>query len=101
MSLGSLAPAHRFAVLGLLAAFTVAGINWDGAEARTPRSSKPHASKQNASKQHGKRRVVHGPNYNPPYAAIVVDANSDRVLHEASPDEPRHPASLTKIMTLY
>ena len=28
-------------------------------------------------------------------------SNSDQVLHEASPDAPRHPASLTKIMTLY
>jgi D-alanyl-D-alanine carboxypeptidase len=46
-------------------------------------------------------RVVHGPSYHPPYSALVVDANSGRVLHEVSADEPRHPASLTKIMTLY
>ena len=37
----------------------------------------------------------------PPYAAIVVDANTGAVLHAANPDELRHPASLTKIMTLY
>jgi D-alanyl-D-alanine carboxypeptidase len=37
----------------------------------------------------------------PPYADIVVDGNSGAVLHESNPDEPRHPASLTKIMTLY
>jgi D-alanyl-D-alanine carboxypeptidase len=37
----------------------------------------------------------------PPYAAIVVDGNSGSVLHAANPDESRHPASLTKIMTLY
>jgi D-alanyl-D-alanine carboxypeptidase len=37
----------------------------------------------------------------PPYSAIVVDANSGNVLHAASADEIRHPASLTKIMTLY
>jgi D-alanyl-D-alanine carboxypeptidase len=30
-----------------------------------------------------------------------VDANSGNVLYAASPDEPRHPASLTKVMTLY
>ncbi len=36
-----------------------------------------------------------------PYAAIVVDANSGNVLHSANPDDLRHPASLTKIMTLY
>src|SRR5882757_8526038 len=36
-----------------------------------------------------------------PYADIVVDANSGKVLHETNPDARRHPASLTKIMTLY
>jgi D-alanyl-D-alanine carboxypeptidase len=39
--------------------------------------------------------------YNPPYAAIVVDSKSGSTLHQSSPDSPRHPASLTKIMTLY
>src|SRR3984893_14941738 len=39
--------------------------------------------------------------YQPPYAAIVVDANSGRVLHASNPDNLRHPASITKIMTLY
>jgi D-alanyl-D-alanine carboxypeptidase len=37
----------------------------------------------------------------PNYSAIVVDANSGNVLHAASPDAIRHPASLTKIMTLF
>jgi len=46
-------------------------------------------------------RAIHGSDYHPPYAALVVDDNSGQVLHEVSPDEPRHPASLTKIMTLY
>ena len=36
-----------------------------------------------------------------PYADIVVDANSGSVLHSTNPDARRHPASLTKIMTLY
>jgi D-alanyl-D-alanine carboxypeptidase len=36
-----------------------------------------------------------------PYADIVVDANSGTVLHSTNPDALRHPASLTKIMTLY
>ena len=39
--------------------------------------------------------------YNPPYAAIVVDANSGAVLYSEHGDSPRHPASLAKIMTLY
>jgi D-alanyl-D-alanine carboxypeptidase len=36
-----------------------------------------------------------------PYSDIVVDANSGNVLHATNPDARRHPASLTKIMTLY
>jgi D-alanyl-D-alanine carboxypeptidase len=35
------------------------------------------------------------------YGAIVVDANSGNVLSAVNPDEPVHPASLTKMMTLY
>jgi D-alanyl-D-alanine carboxypeptidase len=49
-----------------------------------------------------KRRRHHAiKHYNPPYAAIVVDANSGAVMHSSNPDALRHPASLTKIMTLY
>ena len=39
--------------------------------------------------------------YAAPYADIVVDANSGAALHATNPDASRHPASLTKIMTLY
>ncbi|HVY42186.1 MAG TPA: serine hydrolase [Hyphomicrobiaceae bacterium] len=35
------------------------------------------------------------------YASLVVDANTGRVLHAQAADEPRYPASLTKMMTLY
>ncbi len=35
------------------------------------------------------------------HAAMVIDANSGKVLHDANADEPRHPASLTKLMTIY
>lgn len=35
------------------------------------------------------------------YAAIIVDAETGRVLHKSSADVRNHPASLTKIMTLY
>ncbi len=34
-------------------------------------------------------------------AAIVVDGNTGKVLYEENADSLRHPASLTKIMTLY
>jgi D-alanyl-D-alanine carboxypeptidase len=35
------------------------------------------------------------------YSSIVVDATNGDVLEEVNADEPRHPASLTKMMTLY
>jgi D-alanyl-D-alanine carboxypeptidase len=71
-------------------AVTVLALGADVADARL----RPHAKA-------APHRVVHGSNYRPPYAALVVDDNSGQVLHEDHPDEPRHPASLTKIMTLY
>src|SRR5471032_795871 len=39
--------------------------------------------------------------YQPSFASIVVDGNSGKVLQATNADSPRHPASLTKIMTLY
>ena len=35
------------------------------------------------------------------YADLVMDAKTGRILHATHPDELRHPASLTKMMTLY
>jgi D-alanyl-D-alanine carboxypeptidase len=35
------------------------------------------------------------------YAAMIMDAESGAILHQTDADEPRYPASLTKIMTLY
>ncbi len=71
----------RWGVGSLVAALLLVALTGDEADAR--RRRKAHSS------------------YNPPYAAIVVDANSGAVLHAANPDARRHPASLTKIMTLY
>jgi D-alanyl-D-alanine carboxypeptidase len=76
--------------VSLLAMLTLTGATWDQAQARTPRHRAP-----------AQHRAIHGADYKPPYAAIVVDDNSGQVLHELNADEPRHPASLTKIMTLY
>jgi D-alanyl-D-alanine carboxypeptidase len=73
-------------LIGVATALTMLTI--EHADARAKKRVNPH-------------RVVHGRNYHPPYAAIVVDVNSGQVLHQANCDEPRHPASLTKIMTLY
>ena len=51
-----------------------------------------------------RKRPHHRPasgGYNPPYAAMVVDVKSGRTLHAINEDSPRHPASITKVMTLY
>jgi D-alanyl-D-alanine carboxypeptidase len=39
--------------------------------------------------------------YSPQFSSIIVDANSGATLTSNSPDGIRHPASLTKVMTLY
>ncbi len=39
--------------------------------------------------------------YAPPQAAMVVDGYTGKILYESNPDEPRYPASVTKVMTLY
>lgn len=35
------------------------------------------------------------------YSDIVIDAETGQVLHATNAEQPRHPASLTKMMTLY
>ena len=81
---------HWLALAGLVATLAIAAASCDPAQARVK-----------SKRDHHRPRAIHGPNYHPPYADIVVDDKSGLVLHEVSADEPRHPASLTKIMTLY
>lgn len=38
---------------------------------------------------------------NSKFASIVIDLETGQVLHDRDADAPRHPASLTKVMTLY
>ncbi len=58
-----------------------------------------------AKSRHIKHHKVHHPSSlvdrDATYADIVIDAESGRILHASSPDSLRHPASLTKMMTLY
>jgi D-alanyl-D-alanine carboxypeptidase len=82
----------RLLVLGLSAAFLTVALGSDPADARSRRRGKSVSHKHASARQAA---------YTPPYAAIVVDANSGRVLHAANADNLRHPASITKIMTLY
>ncbi len=60
----------------------------------------PAAARHSPHRVHGLHHS-HEQDYTPPYADIVLDANSGKVLHADKADELRHPASLTKIMTLY
>src|SRR5262245_7397707 len=66
--------------------------------ASTAISTDPADARGRRKRHHVARNIAP---YSPPYAAIVVDANSGNLLHAANPDALRHPASLTKIMTLY
>jgi D-alanyl-D-alanine carboxypeptidase len=60
-----------------------------------------HATSHHATRESSHESSRGARESGPPYAAIVVDVNSGNVLHSANADELRHPASLTKIMTLY
>ena len=39
--------------------------------------------------------------YAPPYSELVVDARTGKTIYALNADAPRHPASITKVMTLY
>jgi D-alanyl-D-alanine carboxypeptidase len=54
-----------------------------------------------ASPAEAGRRKAKGGGYAPPYAAMVVDAKTGRTLFAENEDALRHPASVTKVMTLY
>jgi D-alanyl-D-alanine carboxypeptidase len=50
---------------------------------------------------HFVRQASSGVPASPAFSAIVVDANSGKTLYSAYEDGVRHPASITKVMTLY
>src|SRR3954463_12089378 len=81
----------RVGVFGLLAVTSAVIFTTDAAEARRHRR---HYA------QHRVQRDV-SESSSPKFASIIVDGNSGSVLQATSPDGIRHPASLTKIMTLY
>ncbi|HKA71379.1 MAG TPA: D-alanyl-D-alanine carboxypeptidase [Xanthobacteraceae bacterium] len=84
----------RWGILTLATTFVLVTVGSDAADARSRRHTSHKYSAQ--QKRHSARS-----SYEPPYAAIVVDANSGRELHATNADNQRHPASITKIMTLY
>jgi D-alanyl-D-alanine carboxypeptidase len=88
----------RYGVVGLAAIVAVLTITSDAADARHHRRLRVHyVSAHHVARVHHARVE----DYSPPTASIVVDGNSGAVLQASNSDAPRHPASLTKIMTLY
>ena len=93
----------RCCVLGLTATVAVLTIT-SGADARYHRRYRVHYAHVEHHAEHHAARVrhrAHAEDYSPPTASIVVDGNTGQVLQATNPDATRHPASLTKIMTLY
>jgi D-alanyl-D-alanine carboxypeptidase len=81
--------ALRVCVLGLATITTAVIFTNDTADARRHRHR--HYARHHEARQ----------SYSPAFASIIVDGNSGAVLTANNPDASRHPASLTKIMTLY
>jgi D-alanyl-D-alanine carboxypeptidase len=81
--------ALRACVLGLATITTAVIFTNDTADARRHRN------------RHHVRHHESRPSYSPAFASIIVDGNSGATLSANNPDALRHPASLTKIMTLY
>lgn len=77
----------RFCILGLATVTAAVLFTNDTADARR--------------RHHRSRHHVRVSSYAPPFSSIIVDGNSGATLQANSADSPRHPASLTKIMTLY
>jgi D-alanyl-D-alanine carboxypeptidase len=83
----------RFSRAGILGLVTVSAallFASDPADAR-------HARHRHHARHHHQERD----NYSPAFSSIMVDGNSGATLSANNPDASRHPASLTKIMTLY
>ncbi|MBR0960720.1 D-alanyl-D-alanine carboxypeptidase [Bradyrhizobium japonicum] len=81
----------RVGVFGLLTVTTAVIFTTDAAEARRHRRHHAHHRVQRDVSESASQK----------FASIIVDGNSGAVLQATSPDGIRHPASLTKIMTLY
>ena len=78
----------RVCALGLVTITSAVVFTNDSADAR---KSRRHHARQHEARQ----------SYSPPFSSIIVDGNSGATLSANNADASRHPASLTKIMTLY
>ena len=86
----------RSCVLILAAIIAALSITTETAAARHHHRGYVHYAHRARSHHSGEAEA-----YSPPTASIVVDGNTGAVLEDSNPDAPRHPASLTKVMTLY
>src|SRR5579872_2137633 len=75
------------------------GWRYSGHAAHSPRHHTARAYRR--SYHHHHYWTYRAPAYSPPFAAMVVDENTGRTLYAANENELRHPASITKVMTLY
>jgi D-alanyl-D-alanine carboxypeptidase len=82
----------RVCFFGFVAAAATITFTANAAEARHSRHYSHHARQSHAESHES---------YSPAFSSIIVDANTGATLSSNSPDGSRHPASLTKIMTLY
>ncbi len=87
----------RSCVFGLTAVTAVLISSSNAADARHHYRMHAHLARHSEHLRHH----ASSDDYSPPSASILVDGNSGAVLEESNADGPRHPASLTKVMTLY
>ncbi len=80
----------RVCFFGFVAVAAAVTFTADTAEARRYRH-------HHSARHHQEARE----SYSPAFSSIIVDGNSGATLSSNNPDASRHPASLTKIMTLY
>ena len=60
-----------------------------------------YARYSHRGRAHSVRQTVAAVSASPAFSALVVDANSGKTLYAADENGLRHPASITKVMTLY
>ena len=87
-----------YCVFGLAAMAAGLLVTTDAADARYHRRVYVHYVRHVA---HVHYRSRHAEEYAPPFSSLVIDGNSGEILQASNVDAIRHPASLTKIMTLY
>ena len=93
----------RCCVFGLVALAAGLFITSDAADARHYRRIYVHTVRHVEMRHvaHVRYRSRHAEEYAPPFSSLVIDGNSGEVLQASNAEAIRHPASLTKIMTLY